>query len=140
MKTNQKLTRPWILVSMVLLAGLNSRAADGVWTNNATGFNALIPKWINAVVPYPADFNGPNTCELKSTLSVMRVLCATSLPGLRTDIHARPNYVAPEQFILLSLASGESREWTRAYSFSLHDAGSGSRSFRRGSAPGPGWT
>ena len=30
----------------------------------------------------------------------------------------------------LSLASGESREWTRAYSFSLHDAGSGSRSFR----------
>ena len=93
-------------------------------------FNALIPKWVNAVVPYPADFNGPNTCELKSTFSGMRVLCATSLPGLRTDIHARPNYVAPEQFILLSLASGESREWTRAYSFSLHDAGSGSRSFR----------
>ncbi len=93
---------------------LKEQAQDG----RNIHFNARIPQWINAVIPYPADFDGPNSCELKSTLSGMRVVCITSLPGLRTDIHARLFYLAPEQFITLSLALSESREWTRTYLFS----------------------
>ena len=80
-------------------------------------FNARIPQWINAVVPYPADFAGPNTCELKSTLNGMRVVCTTSRAGLRTDIHARPTYIAPEQFIKLELAPQEKISWVRQYGF-----------------------
>jgi len=92
---------------------LKEQAQDG----RSILFNALIPLWINAVVPYPADFDGPNTCELKSTLSGMSVVCTTSLPGLRTDIHARPTYIAPDPFIEIALAPGEGRSWVRTYTF-----------------------
>jgi hypothetical protein len=47
------------------------------------------------------------------------MLCETSLPGLRTDIHARAGYVSPEQFIELTLAPGETRSWKRTYTFGM---------------------
>lgn len=82
-------------------------------------FRRRIPTWVNAVVPYPADYTGANTCEVRSSFGGQWLRCETSLPGLRTDIHARAGYVSPEQFVELRLAPGASRTWTRAYVFGM---------------------
>jgi hypothetical protein len=39
----------------------------------------------------------------------------TSLPSLRTDIHARSGFISPEQFIEITLQPGESKTWKRSY-------------------------
>ncbi|MFA7344769.1 MAG: hypothetical protein WC003_10725, partial [Terrimicrobiaceae bacterium] len=81
-------------------------------------FVGAIPKWINALVWPPADYTGPNAFLLSNTLTGQNVRCETSVPGLFTAIHARKSYVAPEQFIAISLAPGESKSWRRSYVFS----------------------
>lgn len=97
----------------VAVRGLESEQAQH---GREIHFKARIPKWVNAVVPYPADYAGPNACEVRSTVSGQWLRCETSLPGLRTDIHARAGYLSPEQFVELTLAPGERRLWTRTYS------------------------
>ena len=69
------------------------------------------------VVPYPPEYAGPNRCVLRQDAVGQSVTCETSMPGLRTAIHARPGYVSPEQFILLQVAPGQSVTWTRSYEF-----------------------
>ncbi|HCE43038.1 MAG TPA: hypothetical protein DET40_05785 [Lentisphaeria bacterium] len=78
-----------------------------------------IPKWVNMVVPYPAEYKGSNVCILKNTANGMSINCETSLPGFVTAIHGRPGYVSPEQFIKLSLKPGEEISWIRAYAFDI---------------------
>ncbi|MDR1279789.1 MAG: hypothetical protein LBK99_03070 [Opitutaceae bacterium] len=80
-------------------------------------FVGAIPRWINAVVPWPEGYSGPNTLTLRHTEARRHIVCKTSLPGLRTDIHARAGYIAPEQFVEITIASGESRSWKRHYIF-----------------------
>lgn len=80
-------------------------------------FTGSIPTWINAVVPWPAGYSGPNVLTLRHPASGRSIVCETSLPGLRTDIHARTAYIAPEQFIEIAVAPGETRTWQRRYTF-----------------------
>ena len=80
-------------------------------------FFAPIPRWINAVVPYPAGYAGTNQLTLRQTESGRSIVCETSLPGLRTDVHARADFIAPEQFIEITLNAGETQTWKRHYIF-----------------------
>jgi hypothetical protein len=80
-------------------------------------FLTRIPKWINALVPYPHDYSGPNTLTLRHADSRRSIMCETSRPGLRTDIHARSSFISPEQFIELHLSPGETQTWKRLYTF-----------------------
>ena len=80
-------------------------------------FVGAIRKWINALVRPPADYAGPNAFLLRDTVTGQSVRCETSVPGLFTAIHARTSYVAPEQFIAISLAPGETKTWSRSYAF-----------------------
>ena len=79
-------------------------------------FVERIPRWVNLVVPYPEGYTGPNRCIIEHA-DGQRVTCETSMPGLRTAVHARPMYLAPEQFIELKLAPGQTVRWRRAYTF-----------------------
>lgn len=80
-------------------------------------FTGPIPRWINAVVSWPEGRAGPNTLTLRHPGARRSITCETSLPGLRTDIHARSAYIAPEQFIEITALPGETRIWTRRYTF-----------------------
>ncbi|MFA4943709.1 MAG: hypothetical protein WC789_03290 [Lentisphaeria bacterium] len=80
-------------------------------------FLAPIPQWVNLVVPYPPEYAGPNRCTLRRSDMHQSVTCETSMPGLRTAVHARPEYVSPEQFIRLQVAPGKCVTWTRSYEF-----------------------
>lgn len=80
-------------------------------------FIGAIPKWINATVAYPANYNGSNIVTLVHPTTGRSIVCETSDPGLRTDIHARADYISPEQFIEISIPSGGMHAWTRRYSF-----------------------
>lgn len=95
-------------------AGLESGQAQ---EGRVIRFTGPIPNWINAVVPWPAGYSGPNTLTLRHPASGRSIVCETSLPGLRTDIHARTAYIAPEQFIEIAVAPGETRTWQRRYTF-----------------------
>ena len=86
-------------------------------------FDARIPQWVNMAVPWPAGYVGPNTCRVEQRAAGMSASCATSMPGLRTAIHARAGYLSPEQFVRLDLAPGERAVWQRRYTFALRDAG-----------------
>jgi hypothetical protein len=39
------------------------------------------------------------------------------VPGLLTALHARGSYISPEQFIRITVNPGETRTWTRRYTF-----------------------
>lgn len=80
-------------------------------------FTGAIPRWINAVVPWPAGYSGPNIFTLRHAAARRSIVCETSHPGLRTDIHARTAYIAPEQFIEIAAGPGETRTWQRRYTF-----------------------
>ncbi|MHB1158506.1 MAG: hypothetical protein ACYC26_16910 [Phycisphaerales bacterium] len=80
-------------------------------------FDERIPKWINMVVPFPSNYYSPNVCTLQQTDVKLAVTCETSIPSIRTAIHARLQYVSPEQFIELTLGPTESKRWTRSYRF-----------------------
>jgi hypothetical protein len=80
-------------------------------------FVKQVPQWVNLVVPYPKDYTGANTCVVRQETSGASVLCTTSLPGLRTAVHARPGYVSPEQFIELTVNPGKEVKWSRGYRF-----------------------
>lgn len=80
-------------------------------------FEKEIPKWINAEVPYPAKHDGANSFELRHTGDGLWIKGATSIPGTRTALHATRTHVCPEQFVHLEIEAGESKGWTRSYSF-----------------------
>ncbi|MEZ0295270.1 MAG: hypothetical protein ACAI35_02315 [Candidatus Methylacidiphilales bacterium] len=95
-------------------------------------FEEAIPKWVNAVIPYPdsAKYSGPFSCELRHAGNGQSIECETLGPDgaslarsgsrvalLRTDIHARAAYISPEQFIAVSLAPGEDQSWRKRTAF-----------------------
>ena len=81
-------------------------------------FIAPIPHHVNLLVPYPPDYTSANTCRL-SHLGGMSIAVSTSVPGIRTAIHARPAYCSPEQFVSIALPPGGEETWTRSWVFSL---------------------
>ena len=85
----------------------------------AIRFAGRIPRWVNIEVPWPAGWSGENRLELAHPEAGLAVVCITSIPGLRTAVHARPQYVAPEQFVALALAPGEARTWVRSWRFTV---------------------
>ena len=80
-------------------------------------FAERIPEWVNLLVPWPAGYAGPNRCVARHLGTGQSVACETSLPGLKTAIHARPAYLSPEQFVVLSLGPHETARWRRTYRF-----------------------
>lgn len=78
-----------------------------------------IPHWVNMAIPYPSTYHGMNSCRTTQTTTGLSVLCDTSLPGLRTAIHARPAYLSPEQFIQIELEPGHDQRWVRTYTFEV---------------------
>lgn len=86
-------------------------------TGREIRFLGPVSPWVNFVVPYPADYAGPNRCTLRRADTGQFVTCETSLPGLRTAVHARAGYISPEQFVEIRLAPGAAAAWTRSYRF-----------------------
>lgn len=80
-------------------------------------FQRRIPQWVNLVVPYPQAYQGFNQCVLEHHPGGQRVTCLTSMAGMRTAIHGRPDYVSPEQFIQIQLTAGQTARWERGYVF-----------------------
>jgi len=80
-------------------------------------FEKEIPTYINAEVPYPEKHEGPNSFELRHQADGMWVKGVTSIPGIRTALHATKAHVCPEQFLHLEVEPGKSVEWTRKYTF-----------------------
>lgn len=74
-----------------------------------------IPKPLNAVIPWPADYQGSNSCTLRNVETGQSILCKTSVPGLFTALHTRPQYISPEQFIELKIAPAQHATWRREY-------------------------
>lgn len=80
-------------------------------------FDRRIPQWVNLAVEYPTSYDGPNTCTVRHEPSGATIDLVTSLPGESTAIHARPQYLSPEQFVVLRLPAGEKTSWRRLYRF-----------------------
>jgi hypothetical protein len=80
-------------------------------------FIAPLEKPINLGAKTPADYQGPNACTVRHTSSGLGIDVLTSVPGPRTAIHAFAGALCPEQFIHIELAPGQSRSWTRTYTF-----------------------
>lgn len=106
------LSFPYDYLAQGLEAGQRQRGRD-------LEFLARIPTWVNLLVPYPADYRGPNTCVLRQLASHQQITFTTSIPSIHTAIHARPAYIAPEQFIELHLAPSETLTWHRQTTFAL---------------------
>ncbi|PTY03439.1 hypothetical protein DB346_06030 [Verrucomicrobia bacterium LW23] len=98
---------------------------------NAIYFHSPIPQWVNAVVPSDEARaeQGPLVLTLSHDESRLSAECRTlaldaTQPGaikarcLHTAIHAREAFVAPEQFVEISLAPGQQAAWRRTYTFS----------------------
>lgn len=85
-------------------------------TERSIIFARAIPRWVNISVPYPPDYTGENRLTLRHPVG-QEISFQTSRRGIYTAIHARAPYIAPEQFIELKLAPGETAEWTREYEF-----------------------
>lgn len=74
---------------------------------------------VNAVVTPPVDHQGEHSVEVLNPANGMSILASNTLPSLRIAVHATPRYLCPEQFILISLQPGESRQWVRRFEFNL---------------------
>jgi hypothetical protein len=104
------LTFPYDFAAMGLESGQRQQGRSILFT-------ADIPKWINAVVPFPPAYSGPNSFALKCSRTSASIRGEVSLPGLRTAIHARKAYIAPEQLVTVTVAPGEKATWVRTYNF-----------------------
>ena len=80
-------------------------------------FIAEIPKAMNIEVKYPEQYEGANALTVMHTTGGHTIHCVTSIAGIRTAIHAHKRALCPEQFVALSLESGERTQWTRTYTF-----------------------
>lgn len=78
-------------------------------------FVRTIPRWVNLEVPWPAGYTGENKVTLTHTGKNMAITCTTSIPGIRTAVHARAPYCSPEQFVALPLAPSAEMRWQRSY-------------------------
>lgn len=81
----------------------------------AVRFDARIPTWVNLEIPWPDGYAGANDCTVAHREAGLALTCSTSLPGERTAVHARADYLSPEQFIRLDLAPGAEARWTRTW-------------------------
>ena len=72
---------------------------------------------LNANVPWPTGFGGSNAVTVSNTSTGQSIECITSLPGIKTAVHATQKNLCPEQFIELSLAPGQEKKWQRRYIF-----------------------
>jgi hypothetical protein len=76
-----------------------------------------IPRWVNLAIPWPATYSGANELTLAHRGNGLALTCTTSLPGIRTAVHARLRYCSPEQFIAVTLAPDATAQWARTYRF-----------------------
>ncbi len=80
-------------------------------------FDETIETHVNAVIPGSCDKNAPRTVKTTQVSTGQKILATSSLPVLRTFLHATGRYVCPEQFVRISLPPGEAIEWSRRYDF-----------------------
>lgn len=80
-------------------------------------FARPVPRWANLVVPWPDGYAGANRLTLTDPVAGRAVVCEVSRPGSHTAVHARPDYIAPEQFIELRVEPGDRERWRRVYTF-----------------------
>lgn len=77
----------------------------------------LLVKPANVTVEAPEGWKGPNQVRVRHAAKGMAVTVTTSLPNLRTLVHASAQYLSPQQYVLLQLEPNKTIEWTRAYEF-----------------------
>ena len=66
----------------------------------------------------PQDYLGPDTIAVEQSDIGQRVIIDSSLRSAYVGIWTTPYQVAPEQFVIVTLAPGEVAEFTRTYRFS----------------------
>jgi len=66
----------------------------------------------------PDDYLGPDTVAVEQTELGRRVIIDSSIRSAYIGIWTTSYQVSPEQFVFITLASGESAEFTRTYKFS----------------------
>lgn len=71
----------------------------------------------NVTVPILYHYWGENALLARHRPTGRAIVAATSLLGPHVFVHLRPDYVSPEQFVVLRLLPGESAEWRRRYVF-----------------------
>ena len=94
-------------------------AAEQQQVGREIRFIKQMTKPVNIEVDYPADYKGPNTLRVVNSKQGFRIDAETSIPGSRVALHASPEYICPEQFVIISLKPGESKSWQRRYTFGL---------------------
>ncbi|MBN1258113.1 MAG: hypothetical protein JXA52_10465 [Planctomycetes bacterium] len=76
-----------------------------------------IPGTVEIKIPFPEEPGIKNDAMTRNTENGLWILSEVSVPGDRTVIHAKKDYVCPEMFIMIELDPGESKSWTRTYEF-----------------------
>jgi hypothetical protein len=66
----------------------------------------------------PEDYFGPDTIAVEQTDADQRVIIDSSLRSAYVGIWTTSYQVSPEQFVIITLAPGETGEFTRTYKFS----------------------
>ena len=72
---------------------------------------------LNANVAWPTGFGGSNAVTVSNASTGQAIECITSIPGIKTAIHATAKNLSPEQFIEISLGPGQEKNWQRRYVF-----------------------
>jgi hypothetical protein len=67
----------------------------------------------------PEDYQGPDTIAVEQTEAGQRVVIDSSLWSAYVGIWTTSYQVSPEQFVIVTLAPGQSAEFTRTYRFSV---------------------
>jgi len=80
-------------------------------------FDGIIETHVNVTIPGARDDNAPRTVKTTLASTGQQILATSSLPVVRTFLHATGRYVCPEQFVRLSLSPGKTAEWSRRYDF-----------------------
>jgi hypothetical protein len=66
----------------------------------------------------PEDYQGPDTIAVEQTEAGQRVVIDSSLRSAYVGIWTTSYQVSPEQFVIITVAPGQSAEFTRTYKFS----------------------
>lgn len=84
-------------------------------------FTAPIPLAANIEVDYPVGCTGPDVIEVRH-VDGLSARCTTSIPSVRTVLHASADYLCPEQFVAIRLDPGEEVAWRRGYEFGIAES------------------
>ncbi len=84
---------------------------------NTLVFDEALKKTLNAKLPWPAGYDGPNQLSIYNVNTGMRLTMTTSIAGPFVFLHATSGYVCPEQFVRVRIEPGETIFWERVYRF-----------------------